>query len=84
MVQVILRSGAFHTIERHRVVRLGERKAEDTTLFSGDLRRKRLRISKRSYPGQFSVKQSIKIYNHKSKKEYQKQYLANLEKVFFF
>lgn len=64
-------------------MRLGKRTAEDTALFSGDLRKKRLRISNRSYPGQFSVKQSIKICNHKSKKEDQKQYLANSENMFF-
>lgn len=70
-------------MERHRVVSLGKRTAEDTALFSGGCRKKILRISNKSYPGQFSVKQSIKIYNCKSKNEDQKQYLENSENMLF-
>lgn len=54
---------------RDTVVRLDKRTAKGTAAFSGDFRKKRLRISSRSYPGQLSVKQSVKIYYNKSKNE---------------
>lgn len=84
VVLIIFRSGVFCAIERDRVVRLGKRRAEDTALFSGDFRKKRLRISNKSYPGQFSVYQSSqsKFMTINQEKD-QKQYLANSEKMFF-
>lgn len=48
--------------------RLGERTAKGTDSFSGDFRRKRLRIPSRSYPGLLSVKQSIFISINKKMK----------------
>lgn len=78
---LIFRSGGFMPQrDTQRVVRT----AEDTTLFSGDLRKKRLGISNRSSPGQLSIKQSIKICNHKSKKKIRNSIQQILKRCSFF